>query len=89
LYSSGNALGLNTMTPMAAFDISTNFVNGIIVSSSNDKNENILAQNGQHKGITLGVDLSSAYMYFNYDTPIPDFPMVVFIIPLEDICLLM
>ena len=74
LYSSGNALGLNTMTPMAAFDISTNFVNGIIVSSSNDKNENILAQNGQQKGITLGVDLSSAYMYFNYDTPIPGLP---------------
>jgi hypothetical protein len=74
LYSSGNALGLNTMTPMAAFDISTNFVNGIIVSSSNDKNENILAQNGQNKGITLGVDLSSAYMYFNYDTPIPGLP---------------
>ena len=74
LYSSGNALGLNTMTPMAAFDISTNLVNGIIISSSNDKNENILAQNGQQKGITLGVDLSSAYMYFNYDTPIPGVP---------------
>jgi len=71
LYSSGNALGLNTMTPMAAFDISTNFVNGIIVSSSNNKNENILAQNRLHKGISLGVDLSSTYMYFNFDTPIP------------------
>jgi hypothetical protein len=74
LYSTGNALGLNTLTPSAAFDISTNLVKGIVVSSSNDINENILAQNGQNKGITLGVDLSSAYMYFNYDTPIPGPP---------------
>jgi hypothetical protein len=74
LYSSGNALGLNTMTPVAALDISTNFINGIIVSSSNQKNENILAQNGQNKGIRLGVDLSSAYIVFNYDTPIPGVP---------------
>ena len=74
LYSSGNALGLNTMTPVAALDISTNFINGIIVSSSNQQNENILAQNGQNKGIRLGVDLSSAYMAFNYDTPIPGVP---------------
>ena len=74
LYSSGNALGLNTMTPGAALDISTNFINGIIVHSSNEQNENILAQNGQNKGIRLGVDLSSAYMVFNYDTPIPGVP---------------
>lgn len=74
LYSSGNALGLNTMTPGAAFDISTNLVKGIVVSSSNDKNENILAQNGGHKGITLGVDLSSTYINFNFDTPIPGPP---------------
>ena len=74
LYSSGNALGINTMTPVAALDISTNFVNGIIVSSSNNVNENILAQNASHKGITLGVDLSSAHIYFNFDTPIPGPP---------------
>jgi hypothetical protein len=74
LYSTENALGLNTMTPVAALDISTNYVKGISISSSNVQNENILAKNGLNKGITLGVDLSSTHIYFNFDTPLPGVP---------------
>lgn len=74
LYSVGNTLGINTVSPTAALDISTNSMNGIIVSSSNTKNDNILAQNAGHKGITLGVDSDSAYILFNHDKPIPALP---------------
>jgi hypothetical protein len=74
LYSVGNSLGINTVSPVAALDISTNSANGIIISSSNTKNDNILAQNASDKGITLGVDSDSAYILFNHDKPIPALP---------------
>jgi len=70
LYSTGNALGLNTRTPTAALDISTNLPKGISLYSSNAVNENILAQNVLNRGITMGVDTSSSHIYFYYESPI-------------------
>ena len=67
LYSSGNALGLNTSTPTAALDISTSLVNSINMYSYNVKNENVLAQNISGQGILLGTDPSSTYIYFYFD----------------------
>jgi hypothetical protein len=70
LYSSGNLLGVNTLTPNYALDISTNVVNGFAIHSSAAKNENIIAQNGNTRGVVVGVDTSSAYIHFYYDNPI-------------------
>ena len=67
LYSYGNALGLNTMTPSAALDISTSLVNAISVHSYNVKNENILCQNVDGRGIVLGADSDSTYLNYYYD----------------------
>ena len=67
LYSSGNALGLNTMTPTSAFDISTSFINAINVHSYNNINENILAQNVSEKGVIIGANPSSSYIHLYND----------------------
>ena len=66
-YSSGNALGLNTMTPKATLDISTSLVNAIYVNSYNIKNENVLSQNVNGRGIVLGTDTNSTYINYYYD----------------------
>ena len=70
LYSSQNSLGLNTLAPTAAFDISTSLVNSINTRSYNVKNDNVLVQNISGQGIVLGTDLSSTYMYLFHDHPI-------------------
>jgi len=67
LYGNVFSLGLNTMNPKAALDISTNLVRGINIISYNNANENILAQNILQNGVSLGADLSSAHMYFYVD----------------------
>ena len=67
LYSSGNSLGLNTMTPNSAFDISTSLINAISVHSYNNINENILAQNASGKGVILGAGTSSTYIHLYND----------------------
>lgn len=61
------ALGINTMNPQAALDISTNLTRGLNIMSYNDVNENIIAQNSVKKGVSVGADLSTAHIYFYSD----------------------
>jgi photosystem II stability/assembly factor-like uncharacterized protein len=67
IYGNTSGLGINTMTPTAGLDISTNLIRGINIQSSQTVNENILAQNNQNKGIILGADLSNTYIQFFND----------------------
>jgi hypothetical protein len=67
IYGNTSGLGINTLTPSAGLDISTNFVKGIQVKSSQTVNENTLAQNNQNRGIVLGTDLSNSYIRFFND----------------------
>ena len=71
IYGNTSGLGINTTTPTAGLDISTNLIKGIQIQSSQTVNENILAQNNQHKGIILGADLSNTYIQFFNDHTIP------------------
>ena len=71
IYGNTSGLGINTLTPTAGLDISTNFIKGIQVQSSQTTNKNTLAQNNQNKGIVLGADISSSYIQFFNDHTIP------------------
>jgi len=71
IYGNTSGLGINTMTPTAGLDISTNLIRGINIQCSQTVNENILAQNNQNKGIILGADLSNTYIQFFNDHTIP------------------
>jgi hypothetical protein len=70
LHGHNDGLGLNTENANAAFDISTNLINGFNILSSQNENISVLAQNNQQAGIKLGVDLSSAYIHFFHENPI-------------------
>ena len=61
------ALGINTMNPQAALDISTNLTRGLNIMSYNNVNENIIAQNSVKNGVSVGADLSTAHIYFYSD----------------------
>jgi len=67
VFSNDIALGINTMNPEAALDISTNLTRGLNIMSYNDVNENIIAQNSVKKGVSVGADLSTAHIYFYSD----------------------
>jgi hypothetical protein len=67
LYGNSFSLGINTRNPCAALDISTSLVRGLYVHSSNITNENILAQNNQSFGLSVGADVSSSHIYFYHD----------------------
>lgn len=62
-------IGINTTAPISAFDISSNKSFVINVSSSQDNNYSILAQNKNNRGILLQTDSSSsAINFFNQST---------------------
>jgi NDP-sugar pyrophosphorylase family protein len=67
IYGDLNGIGINTFNPQAAFDISTNQLYSILVKSSEVSNQSVLAQNVLKQGITIGVDSSSSFIYFNND----------------------
>jgi hypothetical protein len=50
---SSGMIGLNTITPTATFDISTNLLNALNIKSSSVNNRNILARNSHNNGIAL------------------------------------
>jgi hypothetical protein len=60
--------GFNKYNPNAIIDISSDRVQTIFMQTSTTENNNIYAQNAGQQGITLGVDLSSAYINFYVDS---------------------
>ena len=69
LYGNSSGIGFNTHFPTAALDISTNLINGLKIVSSQNTNVNTFSQkNG--KGVQIGSDLSSSYIYFFNDQTI-------------------
>jgi hypothetical protein len=70
IYGSPSGLGINTITPNAALDISTNLIKGFNIYSNNIENINTLAQNNQEKGLQIGVDDSSSFIHFFHDNTI-------------------
>ena len=67
IYGNSSGLGINTTTPNAALDISTNLVKGFNIYSNNMQNINTLAQNSQQNGLQIGVDSSSSFIHFFHD----------------------
>jgi hypothetical protein len=70
IYGNSSGLGINTITPNAALDISTNLIKGFNIYSNNIQNINTLAQNNQQKGLQIGVDNSSSFIHFFHDNTI-------------------
>ena len=70
VFSNDVALGINTMNPQAALDISTNLTRGLNIMSYNNVNENIIAQNLVKNGVSVGSDLSTAHIYFYVDNEV-------------------
>jgi len=75
---SGN-IGINTTTPISAFDISSNESFVVNVSSSQDATYSVMARNKNNRGISLYTDSSSSSLnffktssvnaYMQYDNP--------------------
>lgn len=62
-------IGINTTTPISAFDISSNKSFVINVSSSQDNTSSVLARNKNNRGISLQTDSSSSSInFFNQST---------------------
>jgi hypothetical protein len=69
VYGNSSGIGFNTHFPTAALDISTNLINGLKIVSSQNTNVNTFSQkNG--KGVQIGSDLTSSYIYFFNDQTI-------------------
>ena len=67
IYYDGSGIGINQIAPKAALDISSNQPYSIIVTSSSQTNESVIAQNCSGQAITMGVDFSNAHIRFYHD----------------------
>jgi photosystem II stability/assembly factor-like uncharacterized protein len=64
IYGNVCGLGINTLFPQCALDISTNLIKGFNIVSSQNENISTLAQNKRGKGLLVGVDSSATYINF-------------------------
>lgn len=62
IYYDVSGIGINQIEPKAALDISSNQPYSIIVTSSSEMNESVIAQNCSGQAITMGVDFFQ-YIY--------------------------
>jgi len=70
IYGDSSGVGINTHNPNAALDISTNFINGIVLKSSQLTSVSTLVQNNQNQGILLSGNTIVEYIDFFNETPL-------------------
>jgi len=73
IYSNNSGIGINTLSPTATLDISSNLIQSLYIHSSQPINRNIIAQNNIKRGVVVTAGPASSRIDFFTNSPITNF----------------